>query len=73
MKVIDLLPVLNVDRDINDRAVVFYMDREFVAAYGGYVISCDCISVNTFLNSEVKLISADPGKNRLKIDIKAWE
>lgn len=70
MKVIDLLPVLDVGIDADDCPAKFYKDSEYLGSFGATEICTDAISVRMLLNSEVALISPNPVNNNLRVFIR---
>ena len=70
MKVIDLLPMLDVGIDKNDCPIKFFRGTEFLATYSEFEVDCEAITVLKLLNSEVELISSDPTNGDIRVFVK---
>lgn len=69
MRVIDLLPLLDVGIGKNDYPALFFRGTEFLASYGEFEVDCEAISVIKLLNSKVLRISPDKERDILRIFI----
>lgn len=70
MRVIDLLPVLDVGIGKDDYPTLFYRGTEYLASYGEFEIDCEAISVSKLLNSEVEKIASDSDRGIIRVFIK---